>query len=395
MHHGRRFLQLYAGLLVVAPWSSSAAQNAAVVTLSRPAAEFAEPFSEIGSIRELSDGRVIIVDARELTVQILDFRTGGLQQVGRKGSGPGEYEWPQGLLAFPGDTTVLLGGAGGRMLVINPDGKPGPFLDVDPPATADRTAPVMPRFGARYADARGRLYTQASPVRRFADGRPPELTDSAAIVRLDRATGARDTIGSMPVRPDPTRRLSPRGGVSTAVNTRPFPARDEWVVGPDGSITMVFHEPYRVDIIGANGARVTGQPIPYQHVRVDDALKAEWLAELAKPQMTMVISRRGAPPTMQMSKHPFAEPTEWPEFLPPFRSGKVFAAHNGFVWVQRLVAAGTPPEYDLIDGRGRLVQKVRLAPRSHVVGFGNGTVYVVRMDEDDLQYLQRYAIPRL
>jgi hypothetical protein len=65
------------------------------------------------------------------------------------------------------------------------------------------------------------------------------------------------------------------------------------------------------------------------------------------------------------------------------------------IWVRRAVAAGAPPEYDIVDGQGLLVQKVRLSRRSHVVGFGNDVVYVVRMDEDDLQYLQRFSTREL
>ena len=48
------------------------------------------------------------------------------------------------------------------------------------------------------------------------------------------------------------------------------------------------------------------------------------------------------------------------------------------------------PSYDVFDGAGTLVRQVTLRPRSRVVGFGNGTVYLVRLDEDDLQYLERY-----
>jgi len=51
------------------------------------------------------------------------------------------------------------------------------------------------------------------------------------------------------------------------------------------------------------------------------------------------------------------------------------------------------PTYDVFDHSGALVKKVSLNPSSRVVGFGKGAVYVVRTDEDDLQYLQRYARP--
>jgi hypothetical protein len=49
--------------------------------------------------------------------------------------------------------------------------------------------------------------------------------------------------------------------------------------------------------------------------------------------------------------------------------------------------------YDIINGQGKLVERVQLPPRTKLVGFGVSTVYVVRLDQDDLQYLQRYPLP--
>ena len=40
--------------------------------------------------------------------------------------------------------------------------------------------------------------------------------------------------------------------------------------------------------------------------------------------------------------------------------------------------------------RFSLTGLVVLRPKSRVAGFGRGTVYVSRLDEDDLVYLERY-----
>jgi hypothetical protein len=48
---------------------------------------------------------------------------------------------------------------------------------------------------------------------------------------------------------------------------------------------------------------------------------------------------------------------------------------------------------DVIDSTGQVVLKVVLPKGSKLVGFGEGTVYLVRIDADDLQYLQRYRLP--
>jgi hypothetical protein len=36
---------------------------------------------------------------------------------------------------------------------------------------------------------------------------------------------------------------------------------------------------------------------------------------------------------------------------------------------------------------------VVLPAKTRLLGFGQGTVYLVRTDDDDLQYLQRYRLP--
>ena len=95
---------------------------------------------------------------------------------------------------------------------------------------------------------------------------------------------------------------------------------------------------------------------------------------------------------MQKMRVPYREPAEWPEFLPPFVGTSVFAP-NGLLWVPRATAAGRPPLFDIINGRGVLVERVELPARTKLVGFGANSIYVVRLDEDDLQYLQRHALP--
>jgi len=51
------------------------------------------------------------------------------------------------------------------------------------------------------------------------------------------------------------------------------------------------------------------------------------------------------------------------------------------------------PTFDVFDQTGRVVSRVALPAETRLIGFGNGTVYLARSDEDDLQYLQRYRLP--
>ena len=353
-----------------------------------PQAEFAEPFSEIGAIRELRDGRVIVVDSRELTVKLLDFRAGTATTIGRSGDGPGEYRWPSRLYRLPGDSTLLWDASGGRMMIIGPDGKPGAFFDPNR-AESDSGMARLRRFNLRASDGRRYLYGEAQPIRIGSTG-VAELADHHAIERLDISTRKRDTVAMWPARKDANARLIAGVGVVTQPRMQPWAAWEHWVVSPNGGIAFVFHDPYRVDFVGNDGRIVQNKPIPYERVKVDDALKKQYREERERPVMAM--TGRGGQSSMQMMKMPFREPTEWPEFLPPYNGTSVFAP-DGLLWIPRLTAAGRPTLYDIVNGRGVVVERVELPPRSKLIGFGTNTVYIVRFDADDLQYLQRHALP--
>lgn len=379
---------LFAVTLTLAASSETWSQGPATRTLSGQPFEFPQQFSEIGSIRELRDGRVIVVDARELTVQLLDPRLGMATTIGRTGDGPGEYRWPSRLFPLQGDSTLLQDAAGGRLMVILPDGKAGGFYDPNR-AEGDSLAARARRFFVRVSDGRGHLYGEAQPIR-VGRGGVLELADHSAIERLTIATGKRDTVALWPLRKDANARLY-QGMVMTQPRMQAFPAWDHWAVSPDGRVAFIHFEPYRVDFVDANRQVKQSAPIPYERVRVDDALKEQYKEERERPRMALMYSRGGGS-SMQMMPGSYTEPAEWPEFLPPYLSNPVFSP-DGLLWIPRATAAGKPPLYDIIDGQGNLFERVQFPPRTKLIGFGARSVYVVRLDEDDLQYLQRYSLP--
>jgi hypothetical protein len=78
----------------------------------------------------------------------------------------------------------------------------------------------------------------------------------------------------------------------------------------------------------------------------------------------------------------------FPAFKGPFINA--VAAPNGQVWVQKHMPFDVPPTYDVIDTAGKVVSRVVLPKKTRLLGFGAGTIYLARSDEDDLQYVQRY-----
>jgi hypothetical protein len=86
------------------------------------------------------------------------------------------------------------------------------------------------------------------------------------------------------------------------------------------------------------------------------------------------------------------DPDTWGgDFMPPFLQGQnAIFSNDGYLWVPRTGPVGQPPTFDVIDRAGNVAQRVVLPAKARLLGFGNGTVYIARLDEDDLQYLQRH-----
>src|SRR5262245_9206107 len=130
-------LRALPALLVLSP--ALLHSQVATRTLTKPEAEYTEPFSSVAAIRELRDGRVLVADTRDKVVQLVDLKTGKASKVGREGSGPGEYAMPLQLVGLQGDTSVIYDPLNSRYLTVLPDGKPGKTFRLEDGAPAPKT----------------------------------------------------------------------------------------------------------------------------------------------------------------------------------------------------------------------------------------------------------------
>lgn len=373
-------------------------------TLPAPDKTFEEPFSQVGALRELANGRVYIADLRDKTLALVDLAAGSATKVGREGSGPAEYGMPMRLFTAPGDTTLLFDPLNQRYLVIAPDGKPTTTFRIETAAPAGRGDGPRLTIGLsmpRAADARGRLYFESPGFAQGPDG-APRAADSAAITRYDRASKKMDTLTWVKLPKNNTQVTGGGGNVRMMVGgSNPLTARDEWAVFPDGRVAVVRTADYHVDWILPNGTRQSSPAIKFTPIRVTEADKREEEALRNKNRqnmmmMTMSQGPNGAQRSMQMGPGANAPPleplTDWPDVKPPFRQGQasVWARPNGDLWVRRLEPAGAKGAlYDVINAQGAVSFQVRFPEGIVLVGFGNGTIYTTKADADDLLYLQR------
>jgi hypothetical protein len=285
-------------------------------------------------------------------------------------------------------------GRNSRLLIIGPDGKP--VRTVAPSQTSTSGPGGGQRImgggatGARFVDARGRLYYQSAVYNMNAHG-PSELPDSAPLVRYDLRTSRGDTIAyvKLPPRGPTTTRSAGTNMTVMMSGPRPFAVANDWNVLPDGSIVIAHAADYHLEVIRPDGQRVAGPPVPYTPIRVNEAEKKAYRDAMATaPRGTITINGRSSPAPLP------PEPDEWPETKPAFAINAMSIAPNGEVWLLRSrPAADEIPTMDVFNAQARLVGRVTLPKGTRLIGFGARSAYLIRTDEDGLQYLSRYAIP--
>lgn len=369
------------------------AQQAPTIPLGRAEATFAEPFTLVSSLRELPGGKVIVVDSRDKVVQLVDMRTGATTKVGREGSGPGEYQFPRSVLAMPNNETFLVDPMQTRFLRIDALGKV-----VETISYPSGMGPGMQAVGA---DVQGRIYWEGSSFGgaggqlSFGPGSDGNVAsvDSVPVIRWDRRANKFDTLTMVK---GPQMKVNLGGGQnsrSVMIRQQPFTARDGWGVAPDGRVAVVRSAPYRVDQVRAAGGLARGPALGMQPLALTERDKQDFLkAQRNAPRMMRTVGGNGAAPPAP--PEPTADDYEWPATKPFFDAASVRVSPTGELWALRSRPAGDEiPVYDVFGADGRLVRRVTFPAKTRLVGFGDGTIYVARNDEDDLQYLERYRAP--
>ena len=381
---------LIVGILLVTA-APLGAQSVKRVTLANPEANFPEPFSRSAGLRQLSDGRLVIADRLEQAVRFVDFESDLMEDIGHVGGGPGEYRMPAGLLPLPADSTLLIDFGNMRMSVIAPDGR------IAGSTSLMRSDVLFMRPTG--ADARGGLYFDQGGVRLSSGGRI-ESVSTQPIARLDLASDRIDTVAALPMveQPQAVRSMSMRGGQMRIAGLSPYPTQNVWAVAPDGRIAIVHADPYHVAWISSSGTSISGTPVEYTPVRVTDRDKEAWADRMGDGSAVMVMvgggggGGRGGGRTMRVPR-PDPDGMEWPEFKPAFDRQAAWVTPGGELWVQRHVAFSEPVRYDVFDDSGNRVRQVVLPEGRQLVGFGPGLVFLVNIDEDDLQWLEAYRMP--
>lgn len=348
-------------------------------------------YTRISSVHELPDGRVLVLDYLDRSLFALDLVQGTRIPVSRTGQGPGEYESPKVLHPFRGDSIVLIDDARfNGVMVLSPQGRPVGLRrtghgELNKRFESSRTA----------SDTSGYLYAWVA-LGDTVDGAFALRLDSADIERIDLQTGHLDTIARLSreqTAPSMTvaARAAPTANEPFRRQNIPFLVADHWTVLPDGTFALVSVSPYRVTFEAPSGERTVGPELPFTPIPVSTRHKEVW-RERDMGMKRVLIFTTGTVVAANRQV-PLGEPDTWPPYLPPFVDDGVTAAPDGTVWIQRTTEADSAPVVDVIARDGTLKHRLRLPLSTRFITASHRFIYLVRIDADDHEYVQRWPRP--
>ena len=225
-----------------------------VIDLGKPVAVARDLVGSVNGIRELSDGRVLVNDAKRLRLLMLDRSLATASVIAD--SMPGDLSYGNrstSIIPFDGDSTLLVDLTGRSYLVL--DGR-GALARVMSPA---RPGDLQFTAGAGF-DTRGRMIYRSSVFPHFeapVKGKPytpPTFPDSSPLIRADFDTRAADTLAWL---------RSPRllisttylegGGIQLSPIIVALSTLDDWTILPDHTVAILRGQDYHIDWIAPDG----------------------------------------------------------------------------------------------------------------------------------------------
>jgi hypothetical protein len=422
--------------------SSVAAQSPPPIRPLAPVvAKSTETFTSFVTVRALSDGRVLVNDLAKRRVLLFDSTLASFTVVADSTAATGNaYSGRSAnLIAYRGDSTLFVDAQSLSMLVIDPAGKVGRVMSV--PRAEDAGSLSGPIGGAIGFDRSGRLVYRAFPriQRRMPspDGAftPPEMPDSAPVVRIDLATRQLDTVGFIKTqRPNMQMSRDADGRMQMSMTVNPLPVVDDWAVLSDGSVAFVRGRDYHVDWVNPDGSRTSSPKMPFEWQRLTDEDKVAFIdsVKAARERMVaagggqfvmggaaaagsaappppggaVVIVQGGGPPGGAAGGTPtrsqqvnaprvnFITPSELPDYKPPFFAGAVRADMDGNLWIRTIPTKAIPggPVYDVVNRERGLVERVQVPTGRTIIGFGPGGVVYLANRDGSTTYLERAKV---
>lgn len=330
------------------------------LNLAKPDWTAEDAFSSMPTMRQLSNGSVIVADLQDKEVRLLTTNGNTARQLGRKGSGPGEYTAPRRLIALPNDSTLLLDRDARRILIIDPSAK---IVSTQPIPT--KLLSGSERLAA--ADGRGRVYFQFESDEK--KGEPAPTT--AAVARWTRNRDTFDTVTLVALEvPKAQPMVLPPEMKANLVGRRrvSFASVDDWVTASSGRVAVIYASPYHIEWVESDRTRTIGGTVAIAPIKVTEQDKRYY-----EPK---------GPPFVRV----------YPETKSPFQPETAVVDESENVWVRRYEPFGSATRrWDVFNSKGKHLGAVPIAANRVLLAINKRYAYCARTDDDGLVWLERYS----
>jgi hypothetical protein len=337
---------------------------------------------ELSGVRSLAVGRgaVYVVPEGEGEVRVFDLAGRATRRIGRRGSGPGEFQSPiavgvlgDSVWVIDGDTRRVswFSSAGGYARSVQTIGVPSGHGD-------RRRSLVFAMPQQLFAD-RSMFALGGYLARDVANG----SATSQTVLHLSADATRADTIGGLTIR---NAALVLRSARFTQYRVQPYhdgplalaSRVDSRVFVVDRSVHAARVGVLKVAALGMRGDTVWKQQLVYTPVRVPTR-------EIDSVQRAMERS----------AGREFGGQVRDALYRPAFRvpvSGLVSTGEGG-LWLRRADrGAGRRPAYLELDRVGRPVRCIDVAPGSHVMWVAGNDAWGIELDADDVPRITRFVI---
>ena len=356
------------------------------------------------SALQLAHGQILMNDVLARRLILFDSTLAHARIIADSASGA-EIPYgarPGALLPFRGDSALFVDPQSLALLIIDGDARVARVMSA-PRADDVYLLTAGGQFGIPGFDTRGRLIYRGN-----IDRRPAPLTgmfmsaDSAPIVRYDFDVRRLDTLTKY-------RLVQSRGVQGVGANgmhmifmiNDPMPLTDDWTVLPNGDVAVIRGSDYHIDWWRADGRRESSPKVPFPWRKLDDSTKIAFVDSLRAAATRKRADDAASPPAPSLSasgsaggaaatprpgvaegvtrppvEDMIAQPSELPDYAPPFLQGSARSDTEGNVWLKTSFAIAGRPIYDVINGKGALVDRVSLPANRAIAGFGAGVVYL-------------------
>lgn len=320
-----------------------------------------------GALR-LPDGGVVVVNGGTSELRVFDSTGRYARTFGRKGSGPGEYQNPAGLLWYGADTLLVADYGTSRLTLLGADG---------------RLLEAIRLQGVYGCGLLGRL-PDGSIVCSVGKGYSPGVAtgkrrDPMYLVRVSREGAALDTIGTFPA----AETVVEGNAQSISVSMVPF-GKGTFAAMRDGRAYVADNAEYRVRVY-AGGRRLeriverAHEPVAVTAAAVARE-KAQRTRSTTNPQFLAEIEKM-----FQRDRLPGTEPAH----------GRIAVDADGWLWV-RAYGNSTVGDvaWDVFDATGRLRCALVLPAALAVREIGHDFVLGVATDADGVEQVRMLRLRR-